>query len=290
MSWIKNIIVGALIGVANIIPGFSGGTIAYMTGIYEKLLKVISDYLPNKEKKRVQYTFFLMQIGLSAFLAIVLLSKPMVYITETPLLAQHFYFFVIGAILGSIAIVVRYEEEMSPSISKFMIFFMTIGVFLFITYKLNVGGRTELPSVTKSIMGLQLTAIDLPYYTWLFVIGIFAAGSMVLPGFSGSALLMSLGEYSNILEMISQRMIIPLGIFALGCGLGILLLAKVLTVLLQKYKGGTQYFIMGLMVASIYRLIQEIGTFNMAYLITSALLLVGGCGVAYYIGLQGQKK
>lgn len=289
MNWIRNIIIGALVGIANLIPGFSGGTIAYMTGIYEKLLNAISDYLPNKQGKRLAYTFFLLQIGISAAVAILLLAKPILYVTSTPIPAQHFYFFVVGAILGSIAVVVKNEEDMQINANRLIVFVITIAAFLFLTYKLKIQTDEKwLPQVTGEIMGFKLTEMLPGYYLWLFVLGILGAGSMILPGFSGSALLMSFGEYKHILGFINERMIIPLGVFALGCGLGILILAKLLSVLLKKYKGGTQYFIMGLMVASICKLFEKAMPLNMSYLITSGILLICGILFAYIVGKKGQ--
>ncbi|WP_105617614.1 DUF368 domain-containing protein [Vallitalea okinawensis] len=289
MNWIKTFVQGMIFGVANVIPGFSGGTIAYMLGIYEKLLIAISDLLPNRNKKRKEYLLFLGFLGVGAALAILIFSGVITYILDTPHLAEYFYFFIIGSILGSISIVVLHEEDMNLSFIRLLIMIGTILGFLYITNSLNIGENNNLPEVTNKIFFFKITEMDLGYYLWLFFIGIIAAGAMILPGFSGSALFVSLGEYYNILYFIEEMMIVPLIFLALGCALGVLLLSKVLTVLLERFRGGTTYSIIGLMLASIYILYNEMNGINFEQIILNIIFLVVGFLLAFFINQHSKK-
>lgn len=289
MNWIKTFVQGMIFGVANVIPGFSGGTIAYMLGIYEKLLLAISDFLPNRNKKRGEYILFLGFLGVGAALAILLFSGVITYILDTPPLEEYFYFFIIGSILGSISIVVLHEEDMNLSLTRLLIMIVTIVGFLYITSSFQIGENTNLPEVTSEFLFFKITEMDLSYYLWLFVIGIVAAGAMILPGFSGSALFLSLGEYYNILYFIEEMMIIPLIFLALGCAVGVLLLSKVLTVLLERFRGGTTYFIIGLMLASIYILYNQMSGINMEQIILNIIFLIVGFFLAFLVNQHGKK-
>lgn len=293
MYWLKTFIQGMFVGLANIIPGFSGGTIAYMFGIYDKLLEAISDYVPNKNKKRGEYTLFLGLIALGAAIAILAFSGVMEIIIDTPSLKQHFYFFIIGAIIGSISIVALYEEDMALSFKRLLIMILTIVAFIYIFYYLKVGENKYEPEVTNKILGfIAISKFDFIYYMKLLLIGIVAAGSMILPGFSGSALLVSLGEYENIIRFldIDNLMVFPLFFFGIGCLLGILLLSKVLTVLLNKFRGETTYFIMGLMLASIVQLIKSLNGIMYSQIIISIIALMLGFFLAYGIAKKGEVK
>lgn len=289
MKALITFIQGVVFGIANVIPGFSGGTVAYMLGIYEKLLTAIGDFLPNQHKKRKEYFTFLLFLGAGAVVAILGFSGVMQYIMDSPALKLSFYFIIMGAILGSIVTVVLYEKDMKLSLTRLLIFLGTVIGFVLIVSQLNINGNMQPLKVTGSILFFNITEMRLGYYMWLFVIGIIAAGSMILPGFSGSALLLSLGEYHNIIGFISDRMVIPLIFFALGCAVGILVLSKLLSVLLKKFYGGTTYMIIGLMVASVYVLFSEVKGLPMTHLFLNILLMVIGFVVTFMVSSYGKR-
>lgn len=289
MKHIITLIQGMIFGVANVIPGFSGGTVAYMLGIYEKMLNAIGDFLPNKHKKRGEYFTFLCIFGIGAAVAILLFSGVMQYIMASVVLKQYFYFLIMGTILGSIATVVLYEKDMSISVGRIAVLLGTVLIFLWIVNSLEISSEPRQLQVTGEVAFIKLTAMDFGYYIWLFLIGIIAAGSMILPGFSGSALLISLGEYYNIMTFISERMAVPLIFFAAGCAIGILVLAKLLTKLLQRFYGGTTYMIIGLMVASIYVLYSEIRGTQLQSLTLSLVCMAVGFIITFMVSRYGKE-
>jgi len=104
----------------------------------------------------------------------------------------------------------------------------------------NKAGSQTIPNMSV-VYGLKL----------LFC-GMAAAAAMIIPGVSGSFLLIVLGEYNNVIYFVNERQYLPLIIIGLGAGLGIILFAKIITYLLEKYKDTSLCFIIGLIGASLY--------------------------------------
>ena len=98
MEHIINFFKGMIVGIANVIPGVSGGTIAVCTGIYEKLISTISNFFKNFKKTFKSNFFFLIPIGLGAVVGILAFSKLMTYLLENFPMQTNFTF--IGLILG----------------------------------------------------------------------------------------------------------------------------------------------------------------------------------------------
>lgn len=289
MKSIRMIINGILIGVANLVPGISGGTIAYMLGIYEDLINVISDFIPNKQNKRNEYIKFLLLIGSGLGIGIVGFAKVFEFITTKPSLEQHLFFFIIGSIVGSICIMISTEDTLKPSLRKGIVFLASIIIFLLIANLNSAESAVDL-EVTGKFLGIfNLTNFDLKYFLWIFVIGIVAAGSMVVPGFSGSALLLTLGEYDNVLMFVSERMIYPLVFLGLGCIAGVIILSKIISIMFAKFRGETNYLIIGLMVASVIKILSDI----LASLIINQLIIsmiIGFIGFIVSYKCLGKKE
>lgn len=174
------------IGLANIIPGVSGGTIAVVLGIYEKLTESIGEFFSNKDKQK-EYLKFLTQIGIGALLGIIIFSKIIEY------LYNNFYeqtsFFFLGLIISSIPFIINTSNNMKISLNK--VFFFFIGFLLiFLMIFLEKNGII-------TVSNNNIDKITLIYGLKLLFCGILAAGAMVLPGLSGSFLLIILGEYNT---------------------------------------------------------------------------------------------
>ena len=291
MEWIVRILQGLVIGVSNIIPGVSGGTVAYMIGIYERLLESISDIIPNKNNKRLEYIKFLGCIGIGAVLGIVLFAKMFNYILDNPVLTQHLFLFIIGTILGSVYFMIKTNTNMKPTTNRVIILGVSILSFWVIS-QIAMESRDKTPEVVGTIFGfIKITEINLGYYSWLMFIGALVGASMILPGFSGSALLLSFGEYENVLMFVEEMMAVPLGFMAIGVAIGVLLFSKVLVVLLKKYEGETNYLIIGLMISSIIKLLSDLnGNVTVNQLPISILLLVVGYLIARLISTSDKKK
>ncbi|MCX7843054.1 MAG: DUF368 domain-containing protein [Clostridia bacterium] len=284
MNIAVNFIKGILIGVANIIPGVSGGTMAVIMGIYERLTEAVGDFISNREK-RPEYAAFLAVIAAGAAVGVLIFAKLFTWLLSSPVSTQHTYFFIAGLIIGSVPFIMKLHKDMKPSIIRVT---LVLAAFVLVAALSALGGGEELtrkPEITSSLFGvLNFTEIDLNHNLWLAFCGFLSAGAMVLPGISGSALLVSLGEYGNVLYIIDKRLVIPAAFFGVGVIAGIVLFAKIISVLLKRYPSETIYFILGLIIASVYQIYDEIkgGLILAADVLAASLVsLIAGYIVSY---------
>ncbi|MEN8904653.1 MAG: DUF368 domain-containing protein [Clostridiales bacterium] len=286
MKYLMTIIHGMLIGIANIIPGLSGGTIAYMIGIYERFIGILSNpKIILKEKKERN---FIVTLGLGAVIGIIIFSKVFMFILEHVSLKQHFYLFIVGTILGTIVYTMRTEK--GYSISNFGIILFVIIVFALID-NIKPPFNSEVPEGVTDFLGfIKIAKVDPIYSVWLFICGLLAASSMLLPGFSGSALLVSLGEYENIIGFIDVKALMIIQIAFVGCGavVGIVFFSKLISKLMKKYKIQTIYVIIGLMITSIYKLFTEIWS---DFIFSQIIISIIACIIGYFMAfLLSSKK
>lgn len=281
----KNIILGLkgfVIGIANIIPGVSGGTLAITLGIYDKLINVISHFWKNI-KENIK---FLLPILIGAVIAIITLSKVISFaINEYPFPTILFF---IGAILGGMPMLLGKVKNEKISIVKIIVFVATFSLIIGLTF---IGSSNNVNLVNMNIIGYML----------LFVVGIVASATMVIPGVSGSAVLMTLGYYEPIIgtiknltdfSLIGQNMIILIP-FGIGIVLGIFLIARLIEYLFNHYENITYYGIIGFVLSSIISIIIQnyfvsgkfIG-FSIIEFIIGIILFAIGFIIAYKLGDQ----
>ncbi len=275
----KNIILmikGFFIGVANIIPGVSGGTLAITLGIYEQLIGSIS-HLFSKLKENIQ---FLLPIGIGGVLSILLLSHLIDYtLAHFPIATTLFF---LGLILGGIPLLIRKTKKETGKPSYFLLsilgFALVIGLSL-----LKENGAS-----------VDLSVLSPGSYIMLLVIGVIAAATMVIPGISGSFMLMLLGYYHPIISSISNlldketmlqsiKILMPFGV---GVIVGILLIAKLLEFLFKKFEVATYYGIIGFILASVIVIARPLFSLAPSILeiaIGIILFFLGGI-VAYKLG------
>jgi putative membrane protein len=272
---IKLILKGGVIGVANIIPGVSGGTMAVVLGIYEDLIEAIGNFVTNSNKRKA-YTLLLLKIAIGALGAIVALSWVMDFLLNNYYI--YTYLFFIGLIAGSIPAIYKTHPDMQISTASLVAF--TIGFCIIIAFSVL------LPDLDKP------GNIDLEYQAsvsgWilLFVSGVFAGGSMIVPGISGSFVLVLLGQYAIIIKAIKDFDIGILTIVAIGAFAGILGFAKLIDILLKSFPKETFYFILGLVVASLYSIFPGLPD-GMLQILLSILIVTGGIATAYLLGKKG---
>lgn len=236
LSFIK----GMAIGIANAIPGVSGGTIAFVLGIYERLTGSIAaiPYCILKPKELLKHIKILTPILLGALISIVLFLRIINYMFENyPIQTQIFF---AGLIIGSLPIVSR-------SISGFNIktfFFFFIGAFImavFLYFQIK----------TPESVGNTYTQMSAIYGIKLFFCGIAAATAMVIPGISGSLLLLIFGEYENVSYFVKTFQMIPIAVFGSGVLIGIFAISKIMSYLLSKYKDQIFSLILGIIIISL---------------------------------------
>lgn len=270
---------GFFIGLANIIPGVSGGTMAITLGIYEKLIGCISHLLKNL-KENIK---FLIPIVIGAGLSILLLSKVISYSLENYVLPTVLFF--IGAILGGIPMLFKKIKGKKVNISNIITFLISFSLIIFL---MICNGEHEINFENLNVIG----------YILLFIVGIVASATMVIPGVSGSAVMMTLGYYKPILDTIknitdfsnlahNMSVLIPFGI---GAVLGIVLIAKLLEYLFKNYEKNTYYAVFGFIFSSIISIFyQNIFTnsnfvFEIPSLLIGIVLFIAGFAVALKLG------
>jgi len=256
--FLKNIFNGAIIGIANIIPGVSGGTLAVVLGIYDQLIESIGNFLTNKEKRK-EYALFLIPIGIGTIAAIGAFSKVIDFLlTNHP---QPTFFFFIGLVLGSIPFIYKAHSEMSPSITKIIVFIIALSAMAVLA-TLNSSDLKDSVHITQNLGFLLLS-------------GIIAAGTMVIPGISGSLILLIMGSYHTIIRAISDANLTIIAVVGVGAILGILIFTKIINLFLTKWPALTYYAILGLIIGSLFKLWPGL-TYDVTGGISLVMLVLGG--------------
>ena len=281
-EYISYIVKGMAIGIANAIPGVSGGTIAFVLGIYEKLtysISILPTALIKLQWKDIKDSLkVLIPVAFGAAISIVLFLKLINYtFTYYPIPTRIFF---VGLILGSFPFITRTVEEFNIKVFiAFLIGAFIMAIFVYFDINKPVGNATY--SGTFSVL----------YAMKLFLCGIAAAVAMVIPGISGSLLLLILGEYENISYFISSfidtfdlHLLIPLIFLGLGVVIGIFTISKLVTVLIQKYKSVLFGFVLGIIIVSFLSLWPNITSLSIPMLISTVVSMCAGFLVA--IGME----
>ena len=269
------VIKGFLIGVANIIPGVSGGTLAITLGIYEKLIGAISHFFKNlKENMK-----FIIPIGIGAVLSILLLSRVISFCLDKYTLATILFF--IGLILGGIPLLNKKIKGHYKNVSNIIIFLLSFGFVIAL-------------SVLKGENVVSFANMNIINYIMLFLVGVVAAATMIIPGVSGSFVLMLLGYYKPIVDTIGAltkfnniwQNIMILVPFGIGVLVGIVAISKLLEFLFKKYEVKTYFGVMGFITASIITIFTgaEGLVFSIPQLLIGLILLGIGFVAAYKLG------
>ena len=248
--FIINFIRGFFMALADSVPGVSGGTIAFILGFYDDFIgslnSLISKNSMNDKKKSL---IFLIKLGIGWVVGMVLSVLLLSSIFEEHIYSISSLF--TGFIIFAIPLIMK--EEKDSLIGKYKnIIFTIIGALIvaLITY-FNPSGSNG---------GLNLSSEYLNFSTgiFVFVAGMIAISAMVLPGISGSTLLLIFGLYAGIISSIKEVLSLNFSylpvliIFGLGVIVGILSTIKIIKFFLNKYRSAMIYLILGLMIGSIY--------------------------------------
>ena len=267
---------GMIIGVANIIPGVSGGTLMITLGLYEEVINTISHFFKNFKKNLK----FIVPLGIGMVLAILLLSKLISLCLDKYPFPTTFFF--VGLILGGIPLIWNKSKAAKGKMSNWLIFSITFAIVLVFAF-IKQGDKVV------SLENLNITG-----YISLLIIGMISAATMVVPGISGSFVLMLLGYYEPIVNTIKDLtnfsllshnllILIPFGI---GIIVGIVLIAKLIEYLLSKYPVKTYYGVLGFVLASIIAIIKPmfgISPTIIEVVVSIVLVIIGGI-IAYKLG------
>ena len=292
MKFIIDIVKGMLVGVSNIIPGVSGGTMMVTMGIYEKLLSAINTLF--KEFKKSVLTLLPVLIGM--VLGIAVFSYIIPFCLDEYPFPTCFCF--IGLILGGVpAIIIPAKKSFQDAAKKINWAHVLAFVLLFaVAIVMAVLNEEETNAQNFNITPL--------FVILLFIIGIIASATMVIPGISGSLVLMLLGFYSGIVGSIRDLieglkamdisvMLHNVGIllpFGLGVLFGIFAVSKMITWLFEKHPTITYSGILGLICASPIAIIIKMGhnNINVVTIILGIILMAAGAYFTYWFGKKSE--
>ena len=276
---IKNVVCGILVGIANIIPGVSGGTIIVILGLFDKLMESISNVFKLKIsfKERLENLWFIMQVLIGAAIGLVAFAKVLNY------LFVHFELQTIALFAGLILLSLPMLKKEEMDGKKINILFFILGVLTIgIINYLSPGEEGNIVTYEELI----LKSLTPAFIISLILMGAIGGSTMIFPGVSGSMVLLVLGWYHMFKGYVAAvttfdiKILIPLIFIAIGVGLGIIFSAKLTSFLLKKYKTNTMSFILGLIIMSaivIFPLKAELYTFG--NIITSILTFILGGGL-----------
>lgn len=248
-EYIVNFFNGFMMALADSVPGVSGGTIAFLLGFYDNLINSLDFLLSKNKEKRNSGKKYLLKLGIGW-----VIGMAISVLILTSVFEKHIYeisSLFMGFIILSIPIIIKEEKETLRG--KYInIIFTIIGIILvyLITYFNNT-----------SITTMSLTNLSFSSAIYIFIAGMIAISAMILPGISGSTLLLIFGLYLPVITGIKDILhlnfapFFGLTIFGLGIITGILSIIKLLKKALDKYRTQTVYMIIGLMIGSIYSII-----------------------------------
>lgn len=279
---IKNILKGIVIGIANIIPGVSGGTMAVSMGIYDKLIHCVT-HLFKEFKKSV---LFLLPIFVGAGIALVGLSFVIEFLFAEYPFQTNFAF--IGLIIGGLPAIWKKVKGQKVKVGHIL------GCLAFFAL---VAGMAAMGEKEGAAADLSLSLVSV---LKLFGVGVIASATMVIPGVSGSMMLLLMGYYNPILESITSfvKSVLTLdwnGIwagvgvlapFGVGMVIGIFLIAKLIEIVFEKFPLYAYWAIIGLIASSpvAIMLMSPAGTISAVTVVTGLIALAGGTVVALKLG------
>ena len=227
-------------GSADLVPGVSGGTMAFILGIYEDLLNAIKSFNLESLQLALKFKFqqlleyipfrFLIALGLGVGSAILLLSNALSNTLADPTGRIFLFAFFFGLVIASI-LAVGTQVKWSPR---------TIAALV-------VGTVAAFAIVNLTPVSAESTPLN------LFIAGMIAICAMILPGISGSFILLIMGHYDNVLNAVSNRDFVTVAIVALGCAVGIVIFSRILSWMLKRYFQVTVATLVGFMIGSLWK-------------------------------------
>ncbi len=287
LQWILDILRGAVMGVSNIIPGVSGGTMAVSMGIYDRVIFAVNNLFKQFRKSFRELLPILIGvlIGLFAFAALIgtLLGTKA---AEIPMTRLPTNFAFIGLILGGLPAIYKRVDMKSAKVPGIILFL----IFLALVVVLPLLNPPEARTVNHSVGNILL----------MVLLGAIASSTMVIPGISGSMIMMLLGYYNTVINAMNDlrggdwSSLVILLPYVIGLLVGIVFIAKLMNFLLKKYAALTFCAIFGLVIGSpVALLMQNRECFQLANAgnwIASIVCLIIGFAIAWFMSRLDGKQ
>lgn len=283
--YIINFIRGFCMALADSVPGVSGGTIAFILGFYDKFINSLNNVVVGNKEERIDAIKFLIKLGIGWIVGFIL---SVLFITSV--FEEHIYeisSLFIGFIIVAIPII--FKEERDSIIGKYKnVLFLILGIIIVVGISYlnpaSAGGEGVIVSTDHLTIGLVV---------YIFISAMIAISAMVLPGISGSTILLIFGLYAPILGAIKQVIkfnfdYLPIVIiFGLGVLTGIAVTIKGVKYALANYRSQTIYCILGLMIGSLYAVVMgptslevpkapmDMNSFSIIYFVIGGAIIIG---------------
>lgn len=280
----KKFIVTALQGfcmaLADSVPGVSGGTVAFILGYYEKFINSLNA-LVSKDSDKKEALKFLGKLGVGWAIGLILASLVLSSVFETHIYAISSLF--IGFILFAIPSIIKEEKDTLKGKYQYLIF-TAIGIAV-------VALLTYFNSTSGGGINVDIHSLNIGICIYAFVVGMVAISAMILPGISGSTILLIFGLYIPIINSIKEVLHLQLEylpiliVFGFGVLAGIALIIKLVKKALDKHRTQTIYTVIGLMIGSLYAIVMgpttlkvpqeamNFGTFNILFFVIGAAVI-----------------
>lgn len=273
----KNVLIGAIVGIASILPGVSGGLLAILCGIYERLIEDLSDL----RHKMFSDFRFLFTVGIGLLIGMMATAIVLDYTLDVFKVAcMAFFFGLIAAQIPDVYGLSEHDRGKGFTMGQVLAFVFGLGVIVILMFVNTIDGAGVHPeehSVTNMI---------------LFVIcGVLLAISKIMPGISGSSLLIALGLFDVTISSMAHLdlyFLIPLGI---GLVIGVLGFAKVMNHCLKSYRTQTYFLIMGLTIGSLLIILQELAMMgpSTGEMVSAIVAAIVGIAISYGFSVYGRR-
>lgn len=285
---IMNFIQGFCMALADSVPGVSGGTIAFLLGFYDQFIGSLDNLFRGNLEEKKSALKFLVKLGIGWVIGFAISATILSNLFNTQIYAMSSLF--IGFIVFAIPIVI-YEEKQILKNNYKNIIFTVLGIALVVLI-------TILTSSNGS--GVDINNLNIGTMLYIFISAAIAISAMVLPGISGSTLLLIFGLYIPIMNAIKEFLhfnfsYLPvLIIFGFGILAGIVFFVGLIRKCLDKYRSQSIYAIIGMMLGSLYSIVNgpttlsepqaamSLGTFNIIFFILGILILVALQGLKIF--------
>lgn len=281
--FIINFIRGFCMALADSVPGVSGGTIAFLLGFYDKFIGSLDAIVAGKKAEKIDGIKFLIKIGIGWIAGFVISMLFLGSIFEAQIYNISSLF--LGFIIFAIPIIIKEEKE--SLIDKYKnVVFLIGGIII-------VSAITYFNPATKGGMDISIDRLSIGLGVYVFVVGMIAISAMVLPGISGSTLLLIFGLYVPIVSAVKEVITfnfdyLPIVmIFGFGVLGGIFATIRIVKYVLNNYRSQTIYMILGLMIGSLYAVVMgpasleipkppmTFSTFSIMFFIIGGILILG---------------
>lgn len=265
MDFLSNVLKGVLIGVGSIAPGVSGGALAMILGLYEKLVYAVGNFFKDIKKNII----FLFPIGLGGGIGVIAFSKILKFLLANYTMPTTYTF--AGLIVGTLPVL--FKRANKKGFKKSYLIFLVAALALAVSFAFIESGF----SADQAAAQIELTGGNI---VKLILIGFLIAGSLVIPGISGSVLLMLIGVYTLFLDAVASINVFVLAPIAIGLGIGVLAFSKLMEYMLDRHYGITYYAVIGFLIGSIPEVITGFPSGSTGVL--SILLFIVGVITSYY--------